>query len=254
MRWRRAAFLLLAAALLTGGRAICVRVSHDGGPVAAKIPAELKTVEPARRLAMARRGIESGAPARRVEGIAAAQPAELNADESALLGETCELQLLARGSGLAIDSKQWSELAAVALDTDAIRQTYEAEIATAVAEAPGKFRVEIPSYASAGEALRAKFYAQLDRVLGTAAAADVADRIGARLEARFGGFGISEQTLEITGDPRTDLADCVVKRTVTYTTQGEQGDRVATRRETFLPAWEDPAGDRWGTLLARAAM
>lgn len=252
MRLRRGAPILLVAGLLTGGITGGVRI---GGRAAVGATEAIVALAPARvQSAAATTPAVNAEPVRRNAtsvAVPMAAAGTLNADESAVLGETCELRLLADGTGLELDGRQWTALATAALEADAIRQNYEAEIATTVAEGPGKFRIEIPSYAGAGEALRAKFYAQLDRVLGMAAAADVAEKIGARLEARFGGFGISEQTLEVAGDPRAGLADCAVTRTVTYAVDGEGGTRVATRRETILPAWEDSSGERWGALLGK---
>jgi hypothetical protein len=256
MRLRRVAPVLLMAALLAGGAASGFRSFADS-----RAEKPHNAVTPARerdgRASIAASEAAALSQERRIEAIARARtgaPATLNGDEAALLAETSELQLLAAGTDLALDSAQWTKLASVALELEAVRQTYEAEIASAVAVAPGKFRVEIPSYAAAGAALRAKFYAELERALGTAVAADVADKIGARLEARFGGFGLSVQTLDIAADSNRGLADCVVTRTVTYAMPDAGGERVMKRQEMFMPAAEDPTGERWGPMLARLAM
>ena len=251
---RRLALILLVAAVLAGGIATGRRFSGKRAATSAVAKAAVVATEARARPRVALpRGAEAASAARRIEAIAAArETARLSQDDAAVLAETCELQMLAQGTDLTLDSGQWTKLAGVTLELDAIRQAYEAEIATAVAVEPRKFRVEIPSYAGAGAALRAKFYAELDRALGTAAAADVADRIGARLESRFGGFGLSVQTLDIAAGPKAE--DCVVTRTVTYAVDGANGARVATRSETYLPAWEDPSGERWGAMLARVGM
>jgi hypothetical protein len=47
--------------------------------------------------------------------------------------------------------------------------------------------------------------------------------------------------------------DVEVTRTVTYWNRTETGEQLVTRRETHLPAWEDPAGLKWGALLAVVA-
>ena len=177
-------------------------------------------------------------------------PYELSVDASALVAEMCDLQLLAHGTGLALNSRQWSTFAAVVLRTQAIRQTYEAQIATSKAVAPGKYRVEIPVYPGAGDVLREKFNAELRTELGQAIAANVLAKLGDRLEARFAGFGVSVQTLDIVADPRGTLSDLQVTRTVTYWNSVAGTDQLTTRLEMHFPALEDPTGDSWSALLA----
>jgi hypothetical protein len=177
-------------------------------------------------------------------------PDELSGDATALVGEMCDLQLLAQGTGLALDSRQWSMLAAVVLNAQAVRQIYEAEIATATLVAPGRYRVEVPSYASAGDLLRAQFHADLRAKLGEATAGEVLAKLGEKLEGRFAGFGVSLQTIDIAADPRGADTNWQVTRTVTYWNSVDGGDRLTTRRETHFPAWEDPTGERWAALLA----
>ena len=177
----------------------------------------------------------------------------LSDDDAALVAEVGALQLLAQGTGLELESAQWSALAAATLDTQAVRQAFEAEIATTTQLGPQRYRMEIPGYAAAGAALRAKFYARLGAELGEGIAADIADKFGSALEGYLGAFGVSLQTLEIVGDPRAGMADVEVTRTVTYWSRTEAGERVVTRRETHLPAWEDPEGLKWGAMLAVAA-
>jgi hypothetical protein len=177
-------------------------------------------------------------------------PEELSGDATALVGEMCDLQLLAQGTGLVLDSRQWSALAAVVLNTQAVRQIYEAQIATATVLAPGRYRVEVPVYASAGDLLREQFHADLRAKLGDATAADVLAKLGGKLEGCFAGFGVSGQTIDIAADPRGADTNWQVTRTVTYWNSVEGSDRLTTRLETHFPAWEDPTGERWAALLA----
>jgi hypothetical protein len=188
------------------------------------------------------------APQAATTAMLTAEPVKLAADDAAAVAEMAELQILAEGTGLVLDSAQWAKLAGVTLDVQTIRQNYEAEIARTTAVAPGRYRVEIPGYASAGATLRAKFYAALGRELGETIAADVIEKLGARLEGHFGGFGVSLQTLEVA--TTSAGGDLEITRTVNYWNRAEEGERLVTRRETHLPAWEDPSGERWGALLA----
>lgn len=177
-------------------------------------------------------------------------PQQLSTDANALVTEMCDLQLLAYDTSLTLDSRQWSALAAVVLRTQAIRQTYEAQIATSQVIAPGFSRVEIPVYASVGDLLREKFYTGLRTELGEATTADVLAKLGDKLEARFAGFGVSVQTLEITGNPVGALSDVQVTRTEAYWNSVDGRERLTIRCETHFPAWEDPTGDSWSALLA----
>jgi hypothetical protein len=175
---------------------------------------------------------------------------QLSNDASALLTEICDLQLMAQDSGLTLNSQQWSTFAAVVLRTQAIRQTYEAQIATSKAIAPGQYRVEIPVYASVGDALRQEFNDELRQELGAPMAANVLAKLGERLEARFAGFGVSAQTLDIAAAPGAQPSDIQITRTVTYWNSVEGSDHATTRREIHFPADEDPTGDSWSALLA----
>ena len=181
---------------------------------------------------------------------AAATPLQLSSDATALVAEMCDLQLLANGTKLNLNSRQWSAFASVVLRTQTIRQTYEAEIATSKVIAPGQYRVEIPAYASVGDELRGKFITDLRAELGEAVTVNVLTELGDRLEARFAGFGVSMQTLDITGNPQGTLSDVQVTRTVTYWNSMDGSDRATTRREIHFPASEDPTGDSWSALLA----
>jgi hypothetical protein len=185
-----------------------------------------------------------------VKVSAVAKTYQLSDDAAALVAEMCDLQLLADGTRLTLNSRQWSALAAVVLRNQAIRQTYEAQIATSTVIAPGQYRVEIPVYASAGDLLRENFNSELRTELGDATAADVLAELGDRLEGRFAGFGVSAQTLDITANPDGAPSDVQVTRTVTYWNSAKGSDRLTTRREIHFPAWEDPTGDSWSALLA----
>lgn len=186
----------------------------------------------------------------RAAGLVRSTPAELPADAAALTVEAAELQLLAQGSGLTLDPQQWAALAAVTLDIQAVRLAYEATIATCTVLGPGRYRAEIPVYAAAGDALRARFQAELNDQLGAGAAAEILAQMGARLEGRFGGFGVSVQTLDIAGDPWAASSDWVLTRTAKFWNSVEGENRLTTRCETFMPGREDPSGDHWGPLLS----
>lgn len=218
-------------------------------------PATLAPVETSARIALA--ADVSFAPVTPVERAAnrsepvKAAPLQLSEEASALLAATCDLQLMAAGTEFALSAEQWTAFAKVALDVQAIRQTYEAQIATATRVSPGRYRVEIPVYAQTGDALRERFQASLRAALGETAAAAVIGGMGARLEGYFAGFGVSVQTLEIAAGAHGARTDYEVTRTVQYWDSVAGRDELTTRRETHLPAWEDPAGERWGALLAR---
>jgi hypothetical protein len=250
MRLRRSAAILLVAALFTGGVTIGLglagRTETTTGVAFALQPVAGRagTSESATR----REPVKLAPKAAALAVVPVAAPAKLTGDEAAAVAEMAELQLLAQGTGLVLDSVQWAKLAAVTLDVQTIRQNYEAEIAQTTALAPGRYRVEIPGYVSAGATLRAKFYAALGRELGDAVAADVIEKMGARLEGHFGGFGVSLQTLEVA--TTSAGGDVEITRTVNYWNRAEEGERLVTRRETHLPAWEDPSGERWGAMLA----
>ena len=177
-------------------------------------------------------------------------PVNLPADASALVAEATELQLLAQGTELALEPRQWQAMAEVTLETQAVRHTYEATIATSAVLGVDRYRVEIPLYAAAGDALRARLRAGLCDRLGDAAADEILAQLGARLESRFAGFGVCVQTLDITGNPWVANSDWVLTRTVKFWNSVEGQDRLSTRRETFLPGLEDPAGLSWGPLLS----
>ena len=106
----------------------------------------------------------------------------------------------------------------------------------------GRYRLEVPAYPNAGDALRAKFDAELRAHLGENAAAEVVTHLGRALEGHFGGFGVSVQTLELAGGELT--------RTVRFWNAVEGSERLTTRRETHFPGLEDPDGQAWGALMS----
>lgn len=255
MRLRRVTPFLLATVLLTGGLTCGLRVS--GGPAGAAVasggaaaPEAKSSSKPALANAMATPRAE---PLRAGVGRDH-MPQRVSPDAAALVAEIAELQMLAEGTELELDSRQWSAFAEVTLRMEAVQRNFEAEIAKATELAPGRYRLEIPGYAAAGTALRAKFVAALGLELGDGVAAEILDQLGARLEGRFGGFGVSLQTLDIEAGAPGTLADCEVTRTVTYWKSAAGGEQLAERRETHLPAWEDPSGERWGALLRRCGL
>lgn len=176
--------------------------------------------------------------------------AELSEDAAAHFAALCQLKLLAADTELDLSHREWAKLTEAVTQAQAVRLAYEAEIARTEEVAPGRFRVEIPAYAAAGDELRRRFEAELRAGLGDAVAAEVREKLGSKLEGRFAGFGVSAQTLEITGDPRRAPGDVTVQRTASYWNSVEAGERATTRHETILPAAEDPTGATWSPLLA----
>jgi len=165
--------------------------------------------------------------------------------------EVGELHLLAEGVELELTSEQWSAFANVALSIQALRQNYEAGIATVARASESRYRVEIPDYAPMGRLIRGRFEAELRAELGEPLAADVVTKLGSRLETHFGGFGVSRQILDIAVNQQGGPSGCEITRTTTFWKNGENAaGGVATRRETIIPESEDPTGDRWATLLA----
>lgn len=181
-------------------------------------------------------------------------PARLSPEETALLSEQVAVQLLVKDAALELTPEQWSVFAAVTWHYQTVRQTFEATIATVSARA--KFRLEIPAYPAAGDALREKFYAELRERLGDDTAQAIAGRAGAALEGYFGGFGVSVQTLDFApnaGMAGTSGADYLVTRTAQYWNSTDAREKLTLRRETHFSAQEDPNGDRWGPYLALLA-
>lgn len=179
-------------------------------------------------------------------------PRALAAEPAAWLAEQAELRQLA-DPGLVLTDAQWGDLAAITLHVQAVRQAFEATIARARPAPGGGYRVEIPAYPNAGDALRARFHAELEGKLGAEMSAAIVAGFGDRLEGRFGGFGLSAQTLDFTPAEDRTGSDYAVTRTITYWKQNALPDQPTTRRETHFPGREDPAGHVWGPLLTAAA-
>lgn len=188
----------------------------------------------------------------RAEAIAraAAPVATLTVDAAAEFVALCQLRLLAADIDLDLSHRQWAKLAAATSQAQAVRLAYEAEVATVREIAPGRFRVEIPAYAAAGDELRQRFMADLREGLGEAVAAEIMAMLGAKLEGSFAGFGVSNQTLEITGDARRSPASVRVERTARFWNSAANTEQATTRREVLLPLAEDPTGEAWTPLLA----
>jgi hypothetical protein len=249
MRLRHVVSLALAGAVLLGGS------SAGGGmkePRRATVDHERRPMSQAR--VVSARPVETkfrpvAVPVTRISAIVKSSR-ELGDDASALVGETVALQMLAGDDGLQLEPEQWSAFAAVTLETQAVRQAFEATIATAVPRETGGCRVEIPIYAAAGDALRARFEGRLREKLGEACAAEILRKLGRRLDAYFGGFGVSVQTLDFALDPHERTGDWTITRTVRYWNSVEGGDTLSTRRETLFPGREDPTGVNWAPLLS----
>lgn len=162
----------------------------------------------------------------------------------------CQLRLLAADTDLDLSHHEWATLSRAVIDAQAVRLAYEAEIARVVRVAPGHWRVEIPSYAEAGDELRRRLWANVHEGLGAAVAQEVRETLGRKLEARFAGFGVSAQTLEISGDPAAAPGDVTVQRTARFWDSIDGSAIMSTRHEVHFPAFEDPAGEQWTPLLA----
>ena len=178
----------------------------------------------------------------------------LSGDATAVLAERIALQALAEREALQLSERQWTGFAGVTQHHQAIRRAFEAEIAVLKRSGNGRHRFEIPLYPRAGDQLRTAFYASLRAELGQAVAAKIADKLGARLEDYFGGFGVTVQTLDFVAGLAAEQRDFVVTRTEIFWNQFRPDERLKTRRETFLIAAEDPAGGEWGALIARLSV
>lgn len=177
-------------------------------------------------------------------------PSRLTPDAAVNFATLCDLRLLAADTALELSDAQWRELAALVAEFQAVRSNYEADIAAVTSLAPDRHRLEIPAYPEAGDELRRRFEDELIGRLGSTAAVAVRENLGRQIEARFAGFGVSSQVLEITSRPGTGRRDLEVRRTARYWNSIEGKDRLTTRRDVFFPASEDPTGERWDALLA----
>jgi len=189
------------------------------------------------------------------ERLSAKPVATLGAGAAALLAEEIELRALGGDVALSLTEREWTALAGVTLNTQAVRHAYEAEIAVATLHEDGRRRLEIPAYVEAGAALRREFYAELLKELGESAAMEVVRKLSDRLEARFAGFGAGVQTWDFStgNDGGADaLRSASVTRTVVFWNESNASELTRTRSETIFPQIEDPEGVQWGPLLARA--
>ena len=175
--------------------------------------------------------------------------ATLDGASQATLMDQLALRQLAEGTELPLDDAGWAALAAVAAHFQAVRQVHEASLATVKPQADGAWQLEVPTYPEFGDMLRARFYETLQVQLGASVTDLVLERIGRKLEGYFGGFGVSVQTLQFQADG-PGPADYLVTRTITYWNEPTNAPTLTTRRETHLPAIEDPTGQRWSAFLA----
>jgi hypothetical protein len=248
---RRSSIWLLAATFGVVGLVGHAWIGHRSGATADLAAKPMATALPADRIVSFETPDASDiAPQVTAERTGEARVEQLSAAESVLFSTVCDLRLLAADTELDLTTKQWSVLAEIVVQAQAVRHAYEAQIAVAKETAPGRYRVEIPAYAVAGDELRRRFLTDLQTGLGAEAATEVMEKLGRRLEGRFAGFGVGVQTLEITGDPANAPADVQVARTARYWNSAEGTERVTTRREVHFPGAEDPTGESWSALLA----
>lgn len=179
-------------------------------------------------------------------------PTTLNVHDAAGLAEQSALRLLARDADLELTARQWAAFAAATAHIQTIRQNFEATLASVKLMPDGRYRMEIPAYATAGDALRTKLTAELVKQLGDETATEILAVLGSKLEGYFGGFGVSVQTLDFAASASPGAPeDFQVTRTVQYWNAVEGGAELRTRRETHFPGLEDPSGEAWQPFLAR---
>ncbi len=167
-----------------------------------------------------------------------------------LLGEEIAWRAAGSVAGLELTDAQWRAFAETAILHQSIRCAYEAEIADVTIVDDSLSRITIPCYAEEGESLRDEFFAALKEVLGGETAMQIFRRLGRDLDARFGGFGVAAQTLELSLEQDGQTATSLT-RTAHYWNSAEE--RAIVRQETSWPQWEDPHGETWGPLLARVS-
>lgn len=245
MRLRRVAPILLVALLIVGA-VVGWRPNGERNKIAARPPTARSEAQTHLPAAVSARVVEFLQPATATPAVGSVPAVEASVEATALVAEIVALQWLAQGTELELGARQWAELAKVTTEIQAVRHAFEASIAVATVREPGRSRIEIPAYPVAGDALRARFQSGLRENLGDANAAEILERLGARLEGHFAGFGVSVQTLEISGAP----AEFAVTRTIKFWNSVEGQDRLTTRRETHFPDREDPTGEQWSALLA----
>jgi hypothetical protein len=183
----------------------------------------------------------------------AARTLALTGAAAELLAEEVALRTMPNAANLQLTGEQWTELARVTANCQAVRQAFEASIATPHVLGRGLYRVDVPAYPHAGDALRAKLHSDLRAALGDAVARHVTSELGDGLEAHFAGFGVSVQTLDFKADLNGAEAEYEVTRTIKYWKSKAADDRLTTRQETHFPGLEDAAGHTWGPFLALLA-
>jgi hypothetical protein len=189
-----------------------------------------------------------------VDFATVARPAfSLSADSAAVLTEQIALAALAEQTDLSLSSQQWERFATLTLYHQAVRHAYEAKIAALTPISPGHFRLEVPMYADAGDALRDAFYRELRTTLGDVAAEAIEFKLGTQLEEHFAGFGVAVQTLEFVADATRGGSDYTVKRSIVFWGDLAATERLSRKEETHFPSLEDPTGTQWGPFLSLIA-
>jgi len=249
---RVAAVLVLAGAIVGWTTKVAWERGLERGTEAEKIVADRAVATAARAEVMpAGRVVHFwGAEPVAVEALVAQPAQELGVEGTGMVAEIVALQALARDTELELSPRQWTAFAAATTHIQAVRQAYEASIARVATREPGRFQVEVPAYPAAGDALRAKFHAELREQIGENTAAEILAQMGRALEGHFAGFGVGVQTLEFAGASGGAANDYRVTRTVRFWNAVEGGERLTTRRETHFPRTEDPSGETWGPFLA----
>ncbi len=241
MRARRVAGILLVMGViggaLAGFRAVRERGARCDGEALGRAGKEIWRAEAETR----ERKNHSLSPLNRGRSFAAAmEVVEATEEENAVLAETIELQQMADGTGLELAPEQWAALAEVTRRMQVWRGVVEAEIGAVQVIAPGRWRMDVPGYVETGAGMRARFFGEIDHVLGSSVAAEVIDKLGPAFEGYFAGFGVSLQTLDISGDERGSEVEWQVTRTIAYSKDVTSGDQVTVRRETYFAGHEDP--------------
>ncbi len=176
-------------------------------------------------------------------------PAVLSPDQGSVLAEVVQLQQLAVDAPVVLTPEQWLAFGTVAAHFQTLRHRHEGSIASIGRLGTRGYTLEVPPYPETGAALRAAFESAVKAALGHDAANLTLRALSSALSSHFGGFGVSQQTLEFARNSGDDPTDYHVTRTVTFWQGTATDGRAVTRRETFFPALEDPTGQSWGALL-----
>jgi hypothetical protein len=189
------------------------------------------------------------APAEPCSAYLAPPLANLSPDQGSVLAEVVQLQQLAADTTITLTAEQWLALGSVTARFQTLRHLHEASISAVGRLDARSYTLEIPPYPETGATLKASFESSVQAALGSDAAGAALRALSPALIAHFGGFGVSQQTLEFARNSRLHPDDYEVTRTVTFWQGSANEGRAVTRRETFLPGSEDPAGASWGPLL-----